>query len=90
MDCARVIILLLLASFYRALNSISENGEWENLQHDDGDVGEEYRDLNEEYRRNRPEFFDNYAHMDDCEVFECGVATFGRKVVGAVRKFGNR
>lgn len=74
----------------RALKSISENGEWENLQHDDGDVEEEYRDLNEEYRRNRPEFFDNYAHMDDCEVFECGVATFGRKVVGAVRKFGNR
>ena len=41
-------------------------------------------------RRNGNNFYDNNVHLDDCEVFECGVATLGRKVIGAVRKFGDR
>lgn len=71
----------------RALESISDNGGWENLQHEEYDVGEEYSD---EYRRNGNGLYNNHVHMDDCEVFECGVATLGRKVIGAVRKFGDR
>jgi hypothetical protein len=77
----------------RALRSISENGGWENLPnnvYDDAEAVEEYKDLEAEYRRNGNEYFDNNVHMDDCEVFECSVATFGRKVIGAVRKFGDR
>ena len=73
--------------FYRALESISENGGWENIQDEEYDVGEDYRD---EYRRNGNGLYNNHVHMDDCEVFECGVATLGRKVIGAVRKFGDR
>ena len=75
------------ALFYRALDSISEHGGWENLQHEEYEFGDEYSD---EYRRNGNGLYDNHVHMDDCEVFECGVATLGRKVIGAVRKFGDR
>jgi len=77
----------------RALNSISQNGGWQNLPdsvYDDVQQAE-YRDLNDGYRQNgNQQFFDNNEHWDDCEVFECGVATLGRKVIGAVRKFGDR
>ena len=78
---------------YRALNSISQNGGWQNLPdsvYDDVQQAE-YRDLKDGYRQNgNQQFFDNNEHWDDCEVFECGVATLGRKVIGAVRKFGDR
>ena len=88
-----VIVSLCFTCIFRALRSISENGGWENLPnnvYDDAEAVEEYKDLEAEYRRNGNEYFDNNVHMDDCEVFECSVATFGRKVIGAVRKFGDR
>ena len=75
------------ALFYRALDSISEHGGWENLQHEEYEFGDEYSD---EYKRNGNGLYDNNVHMDDCEVFECGVASLGRKVIGAVRNFGDR
>ena len=74
--CNRVIIPCLL---FRALRSISENGGWETLSDkvDDDDTGE-YKDLNEE-RAVGDEYFNTQVHMDDCEVFQCSVASLGRQ-----------
>ena len=80
--------------YFRALRSISENGGWEVLNTralEDEENAEEYKDLTNEYRRNGNEFnYDSDVHMEDCEVFQCSVASFGRKVIGAVRRFGER
>ena len=75
---------------FRALRSISEDGGWETLPDSlyEDETGE-YKDLNDE-RAIGEKYFNDQVHMDDCEVFQCSVASLGRKAYGLVRKFGDR
>ena len=53
----------------------------------DDEYDDEY-DINEE-RGNGDAYYDNNLHVEDCEVFQCSVASLGRKAYGLVKRFRN-